>query len=241
MERRAKADRQIAELRAALAARDELERIRNEEYRAARTAQAAQAKLSQEAWDRREAEFQERTEQEMERKEVSGQEFAGLQAQMYLIEKERAREWEESIQFRAEADRRMEAVTEKCDQAIAKAAADIDETKLQADQELSRIKREMEHQAREDRGPGSLRWEDEDDSGYGYQYDVENDEAYDGLVDQEEVFRAEAPGGWGGMSATAVLKTAPTPEGEVTPEFPDPRPRAQYVTSWDILGNDVGN
>ncbi|OWY98530.1 Eukaryotic/viral aspartic protease [Phytophthora megakarya] len=41
-----------------------------------------------------------------------------------------------------------------------------------------------------------LRWEDEDDSGYGYQYDVDNDETYDGLVDQEEVFRAEAPGGW---------------------------------------------
>ncbi|OWZ03062.1 LOW QUALITY PROTEIN: hypothetical protein PHMEG_00025274 [Phytophthora megakarya] len=44
--------------------------------------------------------------------------------------------------------------------------------------------------------PGALRWEDEDDSGYGYQYDEENDEAYDGLVDQEEVFRAEAPGSW---------------------------------------------
>ncbi|OWY90064.1 hypothetical protein PHMEG_00041983, partial [Phytophthora megakarya] len=50
-----------------------------------------------------------------------------------------------------------------------------------------------EPQAPDDEG---LRWEDEDDSGYGYQYDVENDEAYDGLVDQEEVFRAEAPGGW---------------------------------------------
>ncbi|OWZ02064.1 hypothetical protein PHMEG_00026439 [Phytophthora megakarya] len=140
------ADRQIAELRAALAARDELERIRNEEYRAART---AQAKLSREAWDRRETEFQERTEQEMERREVSGQEFAGHQAQMYLIEKERAREREESIQFRAEADRRMEAVTEKYDQTIAKAAAAIDETKLQADEELSRIKPEMAHQDRE--------------------------------------------------------------------------------------------
>ncbi|OWY98903.1 hypothetical protein PHMEG_00030206 [Phytophthora megakarya] len=44
--------------------------------------------------------------------------------------------------------------------------------------------------------PGELRWEDEDDSGYGYQYDEENDEAYDGLVDQEEVFRAEVPGSW---------------------------------------------
>ncbi|OWY91377.1 hypothetical protein PHMEG_00040067, partial [Phytophthora megakarya] len=30
-----------------------------------------------------------------------------------------------------------------------------------------------------------LRWEDEDDSGYGYQCDAENDEAYDGLVDQQ--------------------------------------------------------
>ncbi|OWY90490.1 LOW QUALITY PROTEIN: hypothetical protein PHMEG_00041362, partial [Phytophthora megakarya] len=27
-------------------------------------------------------------------------------------------------------------------------------------------------------------------------YDEENDEAYDGLVDQEEVFRAEVPGSW---------------------------------------------
>ncbi|OWZ09998.1 hypothetical protein PHMEG_00017219 [Phytophthora megakarya] len=44
--------------------------------------------------------------------------------------------------------------------------------------------------------PGDLRWEEEDDSGYGYQYDEENDEAYDGLVDQEEVFRAEVPGSW---------------------------------------------
>ncbi|OWY92140.1 hypothetical protein PHMEG_00038975 [Phytophthora megakarya] len=42
--------------------------------------------------------------------------------------------------------------------------------------------------------PGDLRWEEEDDSGYGYQYDEDNDEAYDGLVDQEEVYRAEAPG-----------------------------------------------
>ncbi|OWY99050.1 hypothetical protein PHMEG_00030023, partial [Phytophthora megakarya] len=44
--------------------------------------------------------------------------------------------------------------------------------------------------------PGDLRWEDEDDSGYGYQYDEENDEAYDGLVDQEEVFRAEVSRSW---------------------------------------------
>ncbi|OWY97528.1 LOW QUALITY PROTEIN: hypothetical protein PHMEG_00031921, partial [Phytophthora megakarya] len=48
--------------------------------------------------------------------------------------------------------------------------------------------------------PGDLRWEDEDDSGYGYQYDEENDEAYDGLVDQEEVFRAEVPGPWNGRN-----------------------------------------
>ncbi|OWY98819.1 hypothetical protein PHMEG_00030314, partial [Phytophthora megakarya] len=117
------ADRQIAELRAALAARDELERVWNEEYRAARTAQAAQAKLSQEAWDHREAEFQERAAQEMERRKVSDQDFAGLQAKAYLLEKERAQEREE-------------------------ASAAIDETKLQDDEELSRIKREMEHQAR---------------------------------------------------------------------------------------------
>ncbi|OWZ01135.1 hypothetical protein PHMEG_00027541 [Phytophthora megakarya] len=116
-----------------------------------RLAHAAQAKLSQEAWDRREAEFQERTAREMERRKVSDQDFAGIQAQMYLLEKERAQERKESIQFRAEADRRMEAVTEKCDQAISKAAAAIDETKFQADEELSRIRREMEHQAREDR------------------------------------------------------------------------------------------
>ncbi|OWZ05329.1 hypothetical protein PHMEG_00022596 [Phytophthora megakarya] len=44
--------------------------------------------------------------------------------------------------------------------------------------------------------PGDLSWKDEDDSGYGYQYDVENDEAYDGMVDQEEAFRAEIPGPW---------------------------------------------
>ncbi|OWY94903.1 hypothetical protein PHMEG_00035240, partial [Phytophthora megakarya] len=44
--------------------------------------------------------------------------------------------------------------------------------------------------------PGDLRWEDEDDSGYGYQYDEVNDEAYDGLVDQEEVYRADVPGSW---------------------------------------------
>ncbi|OWZ00913.1 hypothetical protein PHMEG_00027796 [Phytophthora megakarya] len=44
--------------------------------------------------------------------------------------------------------------------------------------------------------PGDLRWEDEDDSGYGYQYDEGNDEAYEGLFDQEEVFRAEVPGSW---------------------------------------------
>ncbi|OWZ13348.1 hypothetical protein PHMEG_00013341 [Phytophthora megakarya] len=44
--------------------------------------------------------------------------------------------------------------------------------------------------------PGDLRWENEDDSGYGHQYDEENDEAYDGMVDQEEVFRAEVPGPW---------------------------------------------
>ncbi|OWZ15576.1 hypothetical protein PHMEG_00010755 [Phytophthora megakarya] len=44
--------------------------------------------------------------------------------------------------------------------------------------------------------PGDLRWEAEDDSGYGYQYDEENDETYYGLVDQEEVFRAETLGPW---------------------------------------------
>ncbi|OWZ05542.1 hypothetical protein PHMEG_00022352 [Phytophthora megakarya] len=64
-----------------------------------------------------------------------------------------------------------------------------------------------------------LMWEDEDDSGYGYQYDDENDEAYDGLVDQEEVFRAKAPGR--GMSATGAPKIVTTPEEEVRPELPD--------------------
>ncbi|OWY96333.1 hypothetical protein PHMEG_00033423, partial [Phytophthora megakarya] len=54
------ADRQISELRAALAARDEQERIRHEDYRAVRAAQATQAKLSQEVWEYREAELQER-------------------------------------------------------------------------------------------------------------------------------------------------------------------------------------
>ncbi|OWY99575.1 hypothetical protein PHMEG_00029401 [Phytophthora megakarya] len=120
------ADRQISELRAALAARDELERIRNEEYRVARTAQAAQAKLPQEAWEHREAELQERVAQEMERRKVSDQDFESLQAKVYLLEKERAQEREEGTQFRAEADRRMEEVTEKCGQAVCKATAAID-------------------------------------------------------------------------------------------------------------------
>ncbi|OWY96462.1 hypothetical protein PHMEG_00033265, partial [Phytophthora megakarya] len=145
------ADRQIAELRAALATRDELERIWNEEYRIARTAQAAQAKLSQEGWDHREVELQERVAQEMERRKVSDQDFAGLQAKVYLLEKERAQEREEDTQFRVEADRRMEEVTQKCGQAVSKATAAIEETKLQAEEELSRIRRKMEHQARESR------------------------------------------------------------------------------------------
>ncbi|OWZ05043.1 LOW QUALITY PROTEIN: hypothetical protein PHMEG_00022944 [Phytophthora megakarya] len=143
--------RQISELCAALAARDELERIRNEEYRVARTAQAAQAKLSQEALEHQEAELQERVAREMEWRKVSDQDFASLQAKVYLLEKERAQEREEGTQFRAEAERRMEGVTEKCGQAVSKAKAVIDETKLQADEELSRIRREMEHQARESR------------------------------------------------------------------------------------------
>ncbi|OWZ12932.1 hypothetical protein PHMEG_00013829 [Phytophthora megakarya] len=46
--------------------------------------------------------------------------------------------------------------------------------------------------------PGDLGWEDEDHSGYQYQYDEEydeeNDEAYDGLVDQGEAFCAEVSG-----------------------------------------------
>ncbi|OWY98304.1 hypothetical protein PHMEG_00030959 [Phytophthora megakarya] len=145
------ADRQISELRAALATRDELERIRNEVYRVARTAQATQAKLSQEAWEHREAELQERVAQETERRKASDLEFASLQAKVYLLEKERAQEREEGTQFRAEAARRMEEVTEKCGQAVSKTTAAIDETKLQADEGLSWIRREMKHQVRENR------------------------------------------------------------------------------------------
>ncbi|OWY94517.1 hypothetical protein PHMEG_00035721 [Phytophthora megakarya] len=97
------ADRQISELRAALAARDELERIRNEVYRAAWTAQATQAKLSQEAWEYREAKLQERAARETERRKTSDQEFASLQAKVYLLKKERAQDREEGTQLRAEA------------------------------------------------------------------------------------------------------------------------------------------
>ncbi|OWY93247.1 hypothetical protein PHMEG_00037430 [Phytophthora megakarya] len=83
--------------------------------------------------------------------------------------------------------------------------------------------------------------EEEDDPGYGYQYDVENDEAYDGLVDQEEVFRAEAPGGGWNERNGRPQNRSDAREGGVLPEFPDPQPQAQYVTSWDTLGNVAGN
>ncbi|OWY94159.1 hypothetical protein PHMEG_00036190, partial [Phytophthora megakarya] len=69
--------------------------------------------------------------------------------------------------------------------------------------------------------PGDLRWEEEDDSGYGYQYDEENDEAYDGLVDQEEVFRAEVPGSWNDRNGRP--KAAPTPGVRDTLGVPDPQ------------------
>ncbi|OWZ07120.1 LOW QUALITY PROTEIN: hypothetical protein PHMEG_00020532 [Phytophthora megakarya] len=74
------ADRQILELRAALAARAEQERVRNEKHRAARTAQANQAKLSQEVWEYREAELQERAARKTERRKAADQVFASLQA-----------------------------------------------------------------------------------------------------------------------------------------------------------------
>ncbi|OWZ05042.1 hypothetical protein PHMEG_00022943 [Phytophthora megakarya] len=66
----------------------------------------------------------------------------------------------------------------------------------------------------------SLRWEDEDNSGYGYQYDAENDEAYDGLVDQEEVFRAGAPGSWNERNGRP--QSRPDPRGGGPPGAPRP-------------------
>ncbi|OWY99665.1 hypothetical protein PHMEG_00029301 [Phytophthora megakarya] len=70
-----------------------------------------------------------------------------------------------------------------------------------------------------------LRWEDEVDSGYGYQYDEENDEAYDGLVDQEEVFRAEAPGLWNDRNGRSQSRNDPRgggPPGAHRPSVPCP-------------------
>ncbi|OWZ00997.1 LOW QUALITY PROTEIN: hypothetical protein PHMEG_00027695 [Phytophthora megakarya] len=95
---------------------------------------------------------------------------------------------------------------------------------------------------------GDLRWEDEDDSGYGYQYDEENDEAYDGLVDQEEVFRAERPP-WGRPlrsfqdPGTSARNTSadPTPEVRHTPGLPDPRFHAPCATSSGARGSAVGS
>ncbi|OWZ03938.1 hypothetical protein PHMEG_00024249 [Phytophthora megakarya] len=63
-----------------------------------------------------------------------------------------------------------------------------------------------------------LRWEDEDDSGYGYQYDAENDEAYDGLVDQEKVFRAEALVLWNERNGRSPSR--PDPRGGGPPGAP---------------------
>ncbi|OWZ03937.1 LOW QUALITY PROTEIN: hypothetical protein PHMEG_00024248 [Phytophthora megakarya] len=148
------ADRQILELCAALATRDELEQIRHETYRAARTGQAHQAKLYQEAWEYRKAEVA----RETERRKASDQNFASLQAKVYLLENERAQNREEGTQLRAETASRMEDVTEKCGQPVSKVTAATDETKLQADEELSRIRREMEHQVQESRPqrPGRL-------------------------------------------------------------------------------------
>ncbi|OWZ20993.1 LOW QUALITY PROTEIN: hypothetical protein PHMEG_0004540 [Phytophthora megakarya] len=54
-----------------------------------------------------------------------------------------------------------------------------------------------------------LRWEEEDDSGYGYQYDYENDEAYDGLVDQEEVFRKLRGCGTTATGVPKIITTGP--------------------------------
>ncbi|OWY99202.1 Eukaryotic/viral aspartic protease [Phytophthora megakarya] len=68
--------------------------------------------------------------------------------------------------------------------------------------------------------PEVPRWEDEDGSGYGYQYDEENDEAYDGLVDQEEVFRAEAPGSWNEPNGRSQSRH--DPRGGGTPGAPKP-------------------
>ncbi|OWY99114.1 hypothetical protein PHMEG_00029946, partial [Phytophthora megakarya] len=115
------ANRQISELRAALAAQDEQERLRHEDYRAARAAQAAQTKISREEWEYREAEYQDRATREAERKKAA-----------------------------AEVSRRMEEVSEQCNQAISRTTVAIEETKIRADEDLIQIEREMEHQDRED-------------------------------------------------------------------------------------------
>ncbi|OWY95515.1 hypothetical protein PHMEG_00034465, partial [Phytophthora megakarya] len=131
-------------------AQDEQERLRHEDYRAVWATQAAQTKVYREEWEYREAEYQDQVTREAERKKAADQEFASLQATLYLLEKERAREREEDSQFRAEASRRMEEVSEKCNQAISQAADAIEETKARADKDSLRIKREIEHQAREE-------------------------------------------------------------------------------------------
>ncbi|OWZ09696.1 Eukaryotic/viral aspartic protease [Phytophthora megakarya] len=58
-----------------------------------------------------------------------------------------------------------------------------------------------------------LRWEDKDDSGYSYQYDEENDDAYDGLVEQEEVFRAKAQGSWNDGNSRSQSRHDPRSAG----------------------------
>ncbi|OWY98902.1 hypothetical protein PHMEG_00030205, partial [Phytophthora megakarya] len=132
------ANRQISELRAAMSRNGSDMRT---------IVQPGPPKQPKRRSPERNGKYQDGATREAEKKKAADQEFASLQAKLYLLEKERARERESDSQFRAEASRRMEEVSEQCNQAISRATVAIEETKIQADEDLLQIKREMKYQS----------------------------------------------------------------------------------------------
>ncbi|GMF29831.1 unnamed protein product [Phytophthora lilii] len=147
------AQRQIAELQMAMAARDEQERIRIQEYQRTLQAQTAERDLNRAERKQQKTLTRKQEVEAARRKEAANIEIASLHLRLHQVEEQQAREQDA---VRREA---AEAIARDADRLRAEAAAAVEAAAERARQEEAQAKRALQHQLQEERARPALEQE----------------------------------------------------------------------------------